>query len=170
MNSSWLSTLARPGALLAQRSTGLLVKVFASAEFAFLGITIRVEDGYGGRVYVCHNQRRESIKWHHVTDLSDWCEVHVTPCLTKGTGTLGPLGWQPSVEKAPLPLEAAAFIFGHTITYEQMKELIKYLGGDVPRGTPSKRNTPPAAAHYVCARGIHGTGREACASPRQTKS
>lgn len=39
VNASWLSFLARPGAILAQKSKGIIVKVLASAEFGFVEST-----------------------------------------------------------------------------------------------------------------------------------
>ena len=80
---------------------------------------------------------RACINWHHITDLGDWLEVQVEPCLTRGEGAMGPVGWKST--RDPLTLEAAALVFGHSITFLQMKSLIVLLGGQVPRGQPSKK-------------------------------
>lgn len=138
VNAAWLTCIARPGAFIAQRSKGLLIKVLSSAEFGLLGISVRVEELLGGeRAYMVNSRSREGIMWHHITDLQDWFELQVQPCLTRGEGHLGPLGWKHAND--PLPLEAAALIFGHIITFQQMKALIVLLGGQVPRGQPSKK-------------------------------
>ena len=140
VNSAWLSFLARPGAFVANRSTGSLIKVMASAEFGLLGLLANVERTYDNqKAYTLPYKHRESMQWFHITDLGDWLEVQVAPTLTQGEGTLGPVGWCEKGE--PLTLEAAAMIAGYTITYQHMKELIKVIGGDgcLPKGQVPKR-------------------------------
>ena len=48
VNTAWISALALPGSCLAQQSTGSLVKVVASAEYAFLAWELTVEVLPGG--------------------------------------------------------------------------------------------------------------------------
>ena len=133
VNEAWVTCLARPGALIAQRSAGLMIKVLSSAEFGLLGLAVRVEVLPGGdRVFMLNSTSRACINWHHITDLGDWLEVQVEPCLTRGEGAMGPVGWKST--RDPLTLEAAALVFGHSITFLQMKSLIVLLGGQVPRG------------------------------------
>lgn len=48
VNEAWVTCLARPGALIAQRSAGLMIKVLSSAEFGLLGLAVRVEVLPGG--------------------------------------------------------------------------------------------------------------------------
>ena len=44
-NTSWLSVLATPGAFVAQRSTGTLLKVIAAAEFGLLAWRLLLRSG-----------------------------------------------------------------------------------------------------------------------------
>ena len=133
VNSSWLSCIAKPGAILAQRSTSMLVKVLASTEFAFLGALVQVDVSLTDRRYVCRASR-DSIFWHFITDLEDWCELQVEPCLITAGGAVG---WAAS--GGTLPMETALCLHGPTITFQQIKKLIIYLGGEAPKGTPSKK-------------------------------
>ena len=139
VNSAWLSFLARPGALLAQRSTGSLIKVLASAEFAFFGVLMKVENRPGDqRLYMC-STHRDSFQWHHICNLDDWLELQVEPCLANGNGTALPVAWkQGQQDQHPLTLEAAALIYGYNITFQQACALIRHLGGTVPPAPVSK--------------------------------
>ena len=132
VNDSFISFLARPGSILAQQSTSSLMKVLASAEFAFLALRMHVvvADG-GGRCYCC-SQKRADIQWHHIWDLNDWVEVQVEPCLVGGH--IGPVGWKKT--SGALPLEVAALVFGHPITFQQATALLKLVDGRA--GLPSQ--------------------------------
>lgn len=134
VNSAWLTCLARPGSILAQKSTGLLLKVVAGAEFGLLAVTLHVvRHGGGDSLYVC-DPRRESIQWHHIFDLEDWLELQVAPILTNAVR--GPIGWKQ--EGCPLPLEAAPLIFGHPLTHSQMRKLLQEVTGQEIAGNYAK--------------------------------
>ena len=137
VNDAWLSLLASPGSILAQRSIGLLMKVLTSAEYGFLGVDIAVEFAHltGERWYLCRAER-ENIKWHHIIDLNDWIQIGVEPGLMHGHQ--GPVGWIASGEH--MPLQVAALVFGTPLTYTQMCSLVVHLGGELPKakGKPSK--------------------------------
>lgn len=130
VNGSWQSFLARPGSILARESKGLLVKVVASAEFAFLGLSMHVVVVDEKRFYCCCQERSE-IRWHYIVNLDDWVELQVEPCLLGGH--IGPLGWKLKGEP-PLPLEVAALIFGMSLTYQQVMGLLDLL--DLAQGVP----------------------------------
>ncbi len=133
VNAAWLSCLAQPGSILAQRSTGRMLKVMASAEFGLLAVSVGIEvRADGARHYVCHKDR-EAIGWHHIMDLDDWIHVQVVPCMVHAGG---PVGW--SLSGGPVPLEYALCMRGVNITYQQIKKLLQALGGSV-KGTPSKK-------------------------------
>ena len=134
VGAAWLSCLASAGCLVAQKSTSRLVKVMASAEWAFLGIDVLVEvDLFGNRSYVCARSRG-AVQWHHVFDLDDWLVLQVEPCLLNQQG---PLGWKTLAE--PLPLECLCCLDGAALTFLQLKKLIRYFGGTI-RGNPSKKS------------------------------
>ena len=139
INSAWLTCLAKPGSILAQRSTGLLVKVLASSEFSFIGITMDVQKNLQGQTYYLAPPNRDCILWHHIFDLSDWLVLQCKPVLVNGS--LGPVGWVN--EGSPLSLEAAALISGQTLTYKQMLALAKRFGLQV------KGNTPKNTVHEI---------------------
>ena len=134
VNDAWLSFLAGPGSVVAQRSSGLLVKVLCSAEFGFLGLSMEVQELGGDRVYLC-SQSRLDIRWHHIWDLEDWVEVQLSPFLVR-THT-GPVGYKLS-GGPPMPLEVAALIFGRSMTFQQASGLVTYFGGSL-RANCSKR-------------------------------
>jgi hypothetical protein len=136
VNSAWLSCLARPGAILAQQSTSSVVMVIASAEYSFLGVAMEAKVGLTlERTFHCV-VRRDSIGFHHITDLDDWLELQVEPCLTTAGGTRGPIGWRKIAE--PLTLDAAALLKGITLTFLQLKDLVVALGGS-KKGIASKK-------------------------------
>lgn len=131
VNDSFISFLARPGSILAQESTSSLVKVLASAEFGFLALHIHVVVADGGRCYCC-SQKRADIQWRHIWDLNDWIEPQVEPCLVGGH--IGPIGWKKT--GSALPLEVAALVFGHPMTFQQALALLKLVDGTA--GLPSQ--------------------------------
>lgn len=133
-NSSWISVLAKPGLMLAQRSAGLMVLVMASAEFGFLGIDIKVVVQDGKRWMLCRADR-DSIRWHHVCSLEDWIQVPIVPGLLHGHR--GPVGWTRTGEE-PVPLLVGALVSGSFLTHAQACDLIKQLGGKLPKN-PSKK-------------------------------
>ena len=132
-NASWISFLARPGSVLAQRSTGCLIKVIAAAEYGFLGVLLQVVDSLHGRAYVCRPQR-DDIFWSHIVDLEDWLEIEVEPFLTQGSR--GAIGWKPTGQR--FDLRASAMIFGHVVSHLQLRKLIEDLSGMPPKGNQSK--------------------------------
>ena len=129
VNASWLSVLARPGEIVAQESTSRLVKVLASSEYAFLGMDVVVENG----TYILKTERC-NVAWHHIVDLDDWLEVEAEPVML---GARGPIGWKPG--HLTMQLHTAALVHGLALTFVQMKDLIKYLGGALPKGKLSKK-------------------------------
>ena len=136
VNSSWLSFLPMPGALVAQRSTSTVIKVLASSMFAFLGVAVNVgRDPSGESVYTC-SLKRNDVQWHHCCSLDDWLHLQVEPFLLHADGTLPPVAWKPAGD--PLTLEAAALVSGHGITYQQAKQLLKHLEGPRLAGNASK--------------------------------
>ena len=136
-NQSFPSFLARPGAILAQQSTSRLIMPIASAEFSFLGLEMAVHIGMdGARSFVCQ-LNRESLAWHHVVDLGDWIELPTEPCLVNGN--LGPVGWKQVPGKDPLPLEVAVCLSGMHLTHQQMKGLVLYIGGKLPKKNLSRK-------------------------------
>jgi len=135
VNAAWLSLLAKPGAFVAQQSSSRIFKVIASAEFGFLGLDVVVQQGVSGnRCFVCRKSR-DAIQWHHVINLDDWLMLQFAPCFVNAAG---PLGWQQV--GAPLPLENACCLQGVSLTYIQIKKLIKAFGGSI-KGTPSKKSS-----------------------------
>ncbi len=131
VNASWPSFLARPGSIVAQQSTGALIKVLASAEFAFLGLSMHVVITNDEKRFYCCSQERSEIRWHYIVDLDDWLQLQVEPALVGGYK--GPLGWKLAGEP-PLPLEVAALVFGMPITYQQVMGLLRHL--DLAEGVP----------------------------------
>ncbi len=134
VNESWLSVLAQPGSVLAQMSTGMLIWAMASAEFGFLGMDMKVEVVEGERWFLCQPQRA-SIKWHRIHRLDDWVSVKAEPGLVHGHK--GPVGWKSC--GTPIHLAHAACVAGLFLTHMQMCDLIKHLGGTLPKGTLSKK-------------------------------
>ena len=138
VNSSWLSFLAKPGTIVAQRSTSLLVLVLASAEHAFLGARLMVHVcNDGSNAYRCQFSR-DSIQFHFVVDLDDWVHVKAEPFLA---GARGPVMWRRVCDEQQLPLPClnllgAALVDGHNITYQQMKELASSAFGVSIKGNP----------------------------------
>ena len=132
INASWLSFVARPGAILAQQSTGSLVKVVASADMGFLGLLVNVEMHAGKEFFVCRSNRM-AFDWHFVLNLEDWLEVPVNPCIVRNGG---PVGWEKNGH--PLPVATSLCLHGASMTFAQAKRLIKHLGGAIP-SNPSKR-------------------------------
>ena len=144
INAAWLSFLARPGAVVAQRSTGLLMKVMCSAEFGFLALTMEAKEVGSGRIYLCQTSRADII-WRHIWDLDDWLEVQMSPFLV-GRHT-GPVGYRLSGDP-PMPLEVAACIFGHPMTFKQASDLVSLFGGSLPPKA-SKKNAMEALIELV---------------------
>ena len=134
INGAWLSFLARPGAVVAQQSSGLMLKVLCSAEFGFLGVTLEVKVLARGRVYFC-NKERSDVRWHYVWDLGDWIEVQVEPFLL--LSHTGPVAYQLS-GGPPMPLDTAACIYGHPMTFKQVSDLVALLGGVMPKKATKK--------------------------------
>ena len=136
VNAAWVSFLARPGSILAQRSAGLMVKVLASAEFGFVGLRMKVELSREGQRFYCCGKSRADINFHYIWDLDDWIEVEVEPCMP-GIH-LGPIGWEAA--GSPLPLLVSALTHGHTMTMQQVLGLLKLFGGSSGLGaSPSKK-------------------------------
>ena len=108
------------GAILAQRSTGLFVKVLCAAEFGMLAWTLQIEDlPDGSRLYLLHPDRA-NLQWHHIYNLEDWVAVPCAPKL-KSPG-VGPLGWIKVGD--PLSLLVAVCLEGVHITVKQTKKLL----------------------------------------------
>ena len=138
VNSAWVSFLARPGSIVAQQSTGLMLKVCASAEFGFLGAVMSVVlDQDGGRSYVCKPKRQE-LRFFYVVDLDDWLELPVTPCMVNERR--GPIGWKLTEGATPLPLETAALMCGQTITHSQLQKLMGLFSGMEVKKNQSKES------------------------------
>ena len=135
VNAAWLSFLAQPGSILAQKSSGLMVKVLASAEFGFVGLRMKVVVLDQKRFYCCC-QGRDQFMTHYIHDLDDWIELHTEPSLLGGH--TGPIGWVPTGH-APLPLDVSALAQGHSMTFQQALGLLRLYGaaGGLP-GNPSK--------------------------------
>ena len=131
VNSSWFSFLARPGALLAQQSSGLIYKVLASAQFSLLAVVMEVKtDRQGENIILCC-RTRTAFQWVHIIDVDDWIELQVEPALLQENK--GPLGWK--VKSQPLTLISAALIKGHTITYNLAIKLVEHFNGTVKKNT-----------------------------------
>ena len=147
VNSAWLSCLARPGAILAQESTSSLVMVIASAEYSFLGVAMEARVGLDlERTFHCIIQRH-AVGFRHISNLSDWVELPVEPCLTSAGGTRGPIGWRRVGH--PQPLETAALLHGLTLTFQQLKDLVKELGAST-KGLTSKKAVVELLISIAC--------------------
>ena len=147
VNSAWLSCLARPGAILAQESTSSLVMVIASAEYSFLGVAMEARVGLDlERTFHCIIQRH-AVGFCHISNLSDWVELLVEPCLTSAGGTRGPIGWRRVGH--PQPLETAALLHGLTLTFQQLKDLVKELGAST-KGLTSKKAVVELLISIAC--------------------
>eukprot|EP00438_Fugacium_kawagutii_P030972 Skav203548 [mRNA] locus=scaffold3576:25249:29754:+ [translate_table: standard] len=135
-NAAWVSFLARPGSILAQKSKGFLIKVLASAEFGFVGMRVEVRQARNHQRCYCCSQGRDMVQFFYIWDLDDWLDVPVEPILLGGNS--GPIGWVPTGE-APLPLHLAALVCGHNMTFQQALGLLRMFdGADGLKANPSK--------------------------------
>ena len=125
INSAWLSVMAKPGALLLQESTQMLVICVAGAQFGFLGWHTQVSLLPDGRRVFLMQPDPKLLAWHHVLDLTDWKVVPVQPVLV--SDSKGPVGWQQAGE--PLPLHFSICLEGVNLTVKQIKDVIKQIGG-----------------------------------------
>ena len=139
VNAAWLTCLARPGCILAQRSTGILVKVMAAAEFGLLAVTLHVHSNGGQRIYQCA-PIKGIIMWHHIVDLDDWLEVQCQPVLANVVK--GPIGWLKC--GGPLFLAASPLVAGHTLSHKQMRQLLEQVIGQ-----KVNKNMAKAALHLA---------------------
>eukprot|EP00438_Fugacium_kawagutii_P012976 Skav229746 [mRNA] locus=scaffold1287:489257:493660:+ [translate_table: standard] len=154
VNASWLSTLARPGATLAQRSSGILLRVMAAGDFGFMGHLMQVGTLKGAPIYELL-PARESVGWHYVLALEDWLEVPVQPLL-RGEDK-GPVVWAQAGE--PLPLHWAALVNGHRITFDRMKALLKLMGASMPPGQASKKKLHEHLIQVILPEHLQGIAR-----------
>eukprot|EP00438_Fugacium_kawagutii_P035086 Skav205139 [mRNA] locus=scaffold3411:179900:184204:- [translate_table: standard] len=160
VNSAWKSCLARPGQILAQNSTSQVIMVIASAEFSFLGVSMEVRVALDGlRTFHCILDRN-AIAFHHIVSLDDWLHLPAEPCLANALGTRPPVGWKRVGE--PLQVDAAALVHGSSLTFQNLKDLLRETGASLPR-QPSKKSVAEllisiivpeefqdaARAHYV---------------------
>eukprot|EP00438_Fugacium_kawagutii_P020973 Skav206113 [mRNA] locus=scaffold3261:44575:49089:+ [translate_table: standard] len=136
-NCAWKACLASPGQILVQKSTNLVIMVVASAEFSFLGVSMEVREAlHGLRTFHCILERH-AIAFHHIAELEDWMSLPAEPCLTNAEGTRGPVGWKQTGD--PLLVDAAALINGCPLTFQQLKDLLRETGVNLPK-QPSKKS------------------------------
>ena len=131
IGTAWLSVMARKGCLLANKSSSTLIKVVASAEYAFLGWTAEATTvPHSDQIAYTLVEHAASITWHHIVDLSEWLLIPTEPQLL--TEVRGPVGWVKCGN--PLPLQSAMCLEGcHFLTNQQMKALVLHLGGQPPK-------------------------------------
>ena len=130
INQAWLSVLAGTGWMVAQRSTGALIKVVAGNEYSFLGWKAEAQSIPQNRGETCYvlPPAKECISFHHIIDLEDWIVVPTKPLLL--TESRGPLGWKKDGE--PRSLQAKVCLEGCTVlTNPQLTALIRHLGGQI---------------------------------------
>eukprot|EP00435_Cladocopium_sp_Y103_P052500 s248_g16.t1 len=132
INQSWLSICAVPGSIIAQQSTGKLLKVVAAAEYSFLGwhLLPSPQQQGGAQAYVLQ-PNKDLLGFHYILDIDDWVCLSVKPgLLTPGQG---PVCWIKSGE--PMSLDMAFCLNKITrFTQQQVKALIQHLGGATPPG------------------------------------
>ena len=136
VNTSWISVLALPGSCVAQKSTGKLMKVVATAEYSFLAWDLAVEDHQQvGRVYMMH-PARANLQWHHITDMSDWAVIPTSPVLANDSQ--GPICWKKNGGATSLLRNIC--LAGLPLTVMQMKDLIAVMGGSKLPGNCSRKH------------------------------
>ena len=92
---SWLSSLLNAGAFVAHNDTSRLLRVVASAEYAFLALEASVQKMEDGtNAFVC-KPSLAGLGWHHVVSLQDWLVLDTTPCLQ--SPETGPVCWRQSL-------------------------------------------------------------------------
>ena len=130
LNQAWMTILAgSPGTVLAQQSTGALVKALAVAEHGMLAWRLEVQlKPDGSSVYVMKADK-ELLQWFHIWDLSDWIVVPTSPTLLMPS--VGPLVWVKSGE--PITIPVAVCLAGVQITVKQMKLLLEHCGVAYPK-------------------------------------
>ena len=154
VNSAWMSFLCQPGKIVAQKSTGLLLLVLASAEHAFLAVKLLVHImADGSNAYRCQLDR-DALRFHFVVELNDWVDVQAQPFLSGAGGTRGPVMWKRLCDEEGVPLQCmslvgAALLNGHSVTYQQLKELAKVAFGLSIKGNPPLRDLQDQLIHLA---------------------
>ncbi|CAL1134907.1 unnamed protein product, partial [Cladocopium goreaui] len=125
LEKAWVTLLAgKPGTIVAQKSTGVLVKVLQAAEYGLLGWLLDVQKGHHGKAMYFMNSTRASLGWYHIFDLNDWVVVPCEPQLLNPG--VGPMGWVRVGNPVTLPM--AVCKEGAHITVKQIKHLLQELG------------------------------------------
>jgi hypothetical protein len=125
LEKAWMTLLAgKPGTVVAQRSTGLLLKVVQSAEYGMLAWSLDVNARPDGSNVYMMRPFRSCLGWHHIWDLDDWVVVPTKPHLLHPG--VGPIGWIRVAD--PIGLPQAICLEGVQITVKQMKHLLEALG------------------------------------------
>ena len=114
---------------MANRTSGRLIRVVASAAHSFLAWDASVEQlPDGGKAFVC-KPIADALQWHHLLDLEDWLVLSTRPILLTVKGAVG---WQ-QTDQPPLFLPQALCLRGlPLITKQQLVLLISSLGGTPP--------------------------------------
>lgn len=123
-NSPWVSVCALPGAVMAQQSTGSLMKVIAAAEYSFLGWSMDVQH-LSGEGYYLLKPERVNLRWWHLLDLDDWVVIPTQPVALNSKN--GSIGWQR--DGNVMSVELALCAAGLPINMKQLRGLVKMLGG-----------------------------------------
>lgn len=136
VNAAWVSVLAKPGWVLAQKSCCRLLQVVASSEYAFLAWDAQATQipGEDGVAYTVVPERR-ALQFHNIVELNDFITVPVEPCLL--TPVRGPLAWKKVGEA--MPLQNRLCLEGCQVTNARLKMLIQKLNGVLPQ--PSNRRS-----------------------------
>ena len=130
LEKAWVTLLAgQPGAIVAQKSTGTLMKVLQAAEYGLLGWHLDVQHKPDGESLYLMPSKRQALAWHHIWDLADWVVVPAKPQLLNPG--IGPMGWVKAGN--PLSLPVACCKEGVRITVKQIKHLLQELGVPLPK-------------------------------------
>ena len=120
VNAAWVSVLAKPGWVLAQKACCRLLQVVASSEYAFLAWDAQATQipGEDGVAYTVAPERR-ALQFHNIVELNDFITVPVEPCLL--TPVRGPLAWKKVGEA--MPLQNRLCLEGCQVTNARLKML-----------------------------------------------
>ena len=125
LEQAWQTLLVnKPGTIVAQSSTGTIMKVLCAAEFGMLAWRMDVDVLDDGNRMFLMKPDRQFIGWHHIWDLNDWRVVPCQPMLMRAG--VGPMGWVRTGE--PLTILLNLCLEGVHITVKQMKKLLLHLG------------------------------------------
>eukprot|EP00438_Fugacium_kawagutii_P003708 Skav208248 [mRNA] locus=scaffold7893:752:5170:+ [translate_table: standard] len=128
LEKAWMTLLAgKPGTVVAQRSSGLLMKVVQAVEFGMLAWILDVQMEGEQAMYLM-KPKRTCLGWFHIWDVSDWVVVPTQAQLVNPG--VGPVAWIKVADPITLPM--AICKEGVQITVKQIKHLLLELGIDFP--------------------------------------